>query len=180
MVFTGVMDYWPNIEGMVWFVDKVLPVIQKTVPGVALYIVGSRPSPEVLKLSAVPGVTVTGFVDDVRDYIGQASVCIAPLRIARGIQNKILEAMAMAKAVVTTPQAFEGVHAVAGSDIMVAEDELAFAAAVVSLLKDPEKATAMGRNARTKIEQYYSWDANLAPLEALLTPSAPSAHGTAH
>jgi len=164
LVFTGVMDYWPNVEGVSWFVERVLPLVQAVLPDAQLFIVGSRPSPEVRRLADAPGVTVTGFVNDVRDYISGASLCVAPLRIARGIQNKVLEAMAMAKAVVATPQAYEGVRAEAGEDIVVAEGEIGFADAIIALLRDQARAERIGANARRRVEQHYTWQGNLARL----------------
>lgn len=167
LVFTGVMDYWPNIEGVQWFVDQVLPRVQASVAGATFHIVGSRPTPEVRRLGERPGVFVTGFVDDVRDYLASASVCVVPLRIARGIQNKVLEAMAMGRAVVSTPDAFEGVRAEAGRDIAVAPDEAQFAESIVDLLNDGPAAEQLGANARACVERHYSWNANLQLLDRL-------------
>jgi sugar transferase (PEP-CTERM/EpsH1 system associated) len=164
LVFTGVMDYWPNVEGVTWFVERVLPRVRAALPETHLFIVGSRPVPEIRKLAALQGVTVTGFVTDVRDYIAGASLCVAPLRIARGIQNKVLEAMAMAKAVVATPEAYEGVHAEAGEDIVVAEGEAGFADAVIALLRDRARTERIGENARRCVEQHYTWQGNLSRL----------------
>jgi glycosyltransferase involved in cell wall biosynthesis len=114
-------------------------------------------------------VTVTGYVDDVRDFIAGARVCVAPLRIARGVQNKVLEAMAMGKAVISTPDAFEGLAAVLGQDLEVAGDEERFAAVAVDLLRDSARAQMLGRNARRCVEQSYSWTACLRPLDAMLS-----------
>lgn len=168
LVFTGVMDYWPNVDGIRWFAEDVLPRIRSAVPTVRLVIVGARPSAGVRRLRAVPGVTVTGFVKDVREYLGAASVCIVPLRVARGIQNKLLEGMAMGKPVVSTPAAFEGLRAVRDLDVMVAADEQAFAEAVVVLLRDERRAAELGRRARACVERAYRWEANLRVLEDLL------------
>lgn len=168
LVFTGVMDYWPNVDGVRWFVERILPRVRAAVPTVRLFIVGSRPSAEVRRLAAVAGVTVTGFVEDVRDYLAAASVCVVPLRIARGIQNKVLEAMAMGKPVVSTLAAFEGLDAEAGRDLLVAADERAFAEEVTALLSDRGRAAELGRNARACVERGYSWVANLGLLDALL------------
>lgn len=168
LVFTGVMDYWPNVDGMRWFVERVFPLIRAAVPTVQLLIVGSRPSAEIRRLQAVAGVTVTGFVEDVRDYLAAASVCVVPLRIARGIQNKVLEAMAMGKPVVSTVAAFEGLKASAGRDLIVAADERAFADEVVGLLSDGPRAAELGRNARSCVERSYSWAANLALLDDVI------------
>ena len=95
IVFTGQMDYWPNVDAVVWFSDTVLPTLQERLPGVSFYIVGAHPSAAVRALSARPGIIVTGAVPDIRPYVGHADVVVAPLRIGRGIQNKVLEGMAM-------------------------------------------------------------------------------------
>ena len=167
LVFTGVMNYWPNIEGVQWFVEQVLPQVQAALADTTFHIVGSKPSPEVRRLAERPGVFVTGFVEDVRDYLVSAAVCVVPLRIARGIQNKVLEAMAMGRPIVSTPQAFEGVHAERGRDVAVAADASAFAAAVVALLQDPDSAERLGANARACVERHYSWSENLQLLDRL-------------
>ena len=164
LVFTGVMDYWPNVEGVTWFVERVFPLVQESIPEAQLLLVGSRPTPQVVRLGSVKGVTVTGFVEDVRDYLASADVCVVPLRIARGIQNKVLEAMAMGKPVVTTAQAFEGIRAIREVEIVVADGEAEFAAAVVALLRDAARARQIGVRARTCVERHYGWEANLAPL----------------
>jgi sugar transferase (PEP-CTERM/EpsH1 system associated) len=164
LVFTGVMDYWPNIQGVTWFVERILARIQQSVPDAQLYIVGSRPTPDVCRLARFKGVTVTGYVNDIRHYLAAASVCVVPLRIARGIQNKVLEAMAMGKAVVTTAQAFEGLQAIAGEEIIVASGEEEFAAAVVCLLRNSDRARQIGARARMCVERNYAWEDNLAIL----------------
>src|SRR5690606_11948467 len=115
VVFTGVMDYRPNVEGVEWFVRQVWPDVRRDHPEACFDIVGSRPEARVLALAQTPGVRVTGFVPDVRDHVAAASVCVAPLHIARGVQNKVLEAMAMARPVVCTPQALEGIPAEHGA-----------------------------------------------------------------
>lgn len=178
IVFTGVMDYWPNTEGVNWFVLFVLPRVRAAVPDVELLIVGSRPTKAIERLASQRGVVVTGFVDDVRPYVGRARACVVPLRIARGIQNKVLEAMAMGKAVVCTPQAYEGICAQPGRDLVVAEGEEAFASATIELLRDAEKAAVLGRNARRCVERSYAWETNLAVLDRLLVPdgAGPAAH----
>lgn len=169
LVFTGVMDYPPNIEGVQWFVQNVWGRVRDAVPDACFFIVGSRPTAAVRQLDRHPGVVVTGFVEDVRDYLGEASACVVPLQIARGIQNKILEGMAMGKAVVCTSQAFEGLNAAAGTDIIVADGAEAFAAATIALLKDPARATQVGARARACVERHYSWDGNLAVLDSILS-----------
>jgi sugar transferase (PEP-CTERM/EpsH1 system associated) len=163
LVFTGAMDYWPNVDAVQWFCDEVFPQLRTRFPELRFYIVGSRPSPAVQALGQRPGVKVTGTVPDVRPYIAHAAVAVAPLRIARGIQNKVLEAMAMATPVVVSPQALEGIDAVPGSELVLAEDALAFAAAVATLLTGLDSAAAaIGQAARAKVQSRYSWSSNLA------------------
>jgi sugar transferase (PEP-CTERM/EpsH1 system associated) len=164
IVFTGVMDYRPNIDGMKWFIDEVLSLVRAEIPNSKLFVVGARPAPAVLDWSRLPGVTVTGFVEDVRDYLSAADVCIAPLKLARGVQNKVLEAMAMGRPVVATPEAFEGIDAEAGRDILTGATAAEFAAAVVGLLRDPERADRIGKAARKSVAERYAWADNLAVL----------------
>jgi sugar transferase (PEP-CTERM/EpsH1 system associated) len=168
LVFTGVMDYWPNIDGIKWFVESVFPRVQGVLPDVALFIVGSKPTKDVERLGRVRGVIITGFVEDVRVYLARANVCIVPLRVARGIQNKVLEAMAMGKAVVCTPQAQVGIRAKPDEEIIVAEGEEAYATAIISLLQDTGRAEQLGVRARKCVEVYYGWDENLRQLDQIL------------
>jgi sugar transferase (PEP-CTERM/EpsH1 system associated) len=176
VVFTGVMDYWPNVDAVTWFAERIWPMVQSVVPGATFYIVGSRPTAKVRALAKRPGIVVTGHVDDVRDYLEGARACVAPLRIARGIQNKVLEAMANAKAVVATPQAFEGIGGGAGEVALVHADEQAFANACIRMLMDPTSAAKIGAAARAFIERTYAWDKKLEALDAFVVQaSAPSA-----
>ena len=174
LVFTGVMDYWPNVQGVLWFADEVLPRIHAVKPEARFIIVGSKPTDEVRALARRPGIDVTGFVDDVRKYVAEATVCVVPLKVARGVQNKVLEAMAMGKAVVCTPQSHEGIRAPQGSAVLVAHDAAEFAARVLELLDAPERAAAIGAAARRCMEQDYSWEANLRPLDRLLAAGVAS------
>jgi len=167
LVFTGVMDYRPNIDAVEWFAREVLPRLRELRPDVRFAIVGSRPAARVRKLSSLEGVTVTGFVADVRDWLARAAVCVAPLRIARGVQNKVLEAMAMGRPVVASPQAHEGIEAAPGRDLLVAADAQGFADAVRLLLDDRPRAAAIGAAARACVERHYRWDANLAVLDGV-------------
>ena len=160
LVFTGAMDYWPNVDAVQWFASDVFPQLRAAFPGLRFYIVGARPSPAVEALGKLDGVTVTGTVPDVRPYIAHAKVAVAPLRIARGIQNKVLEAMAMATPVVVSPQALEGIDAEPGTELVLADGAAAFVEAVSNLLS--RQADAMGRAARAKVERQYSWPSNLA------------------
>jgi sugar transferase (PEP-CTERM/EpsH1 system associated) len=166
LVFTGAMDYWPNIDAVQWFASDVFPQLLAANPALRFVIVGARPTPAVLALAANPGVTVTGTVPDVRPYIHHAEICVAPLRIARGIQNKVLEAMAMARPVVVSPQALEGIGAVPGRELLLADGAAAFAATLTGLLAQPD--ASLGAAARAKVESQYSWPSNLARIEARL------------
>jgi sugar transferase (PEP-CTERM/EpsH1 system associated) len=170
IVFTGAMDYWPNVDAVTWFADRIFPAIRERFPAVRFVIVGSRPGDAVVALARQPGVTVTGSVPDVRPYLAHAACAVAPLRIARGVQNKVLEAMAMARPVVVTPQAAEGIRATAGRDYLLAHGEAAFAAAVNRVLANP--ACALGVAARATILQNYDWDRNLAVVDRWLEPAA--------
>src|SRR5262249_46278616 len=127
IVFLGRMDYFPNIDGVRYFVKEVLPLVRAKMPNVEFRIVGSNPSSKIQELAKTPRITVTGHVPDVRDYVGDAAVSIAPLRIARGTQNKILESMAMGVPVVASSQAAKGIDAVPGRDFLVAEKAQEFA-----------------------------------------------------
>jgi sugar transferase (PEP-CTERM/EpsH1 system associated) len=166
LVFTGAMDYWPNIDAVQFFAAEVFPQLLAADPALRFYIVGARPAAAVTALAANPGVVVTGTVPDVRPYIRHADICVAPLRIARGIQNKVLEAMAMARPVVVSPQALEGIDAVPGSELLLADGAAAFAATITGLLAQPD--ARLGAAARTKVESQYSWPGNLARIEARL------------
>lgn len=172
IVFTGQMDYRPNIEAVSDFARNALPTIRKAHPETTFAIVGRNPTPAVVELSAMPGVQVTGAVDDVRSWIAGADVIVAPLRIARGIQNKVLEAMAMAKPVVASTAAAEGIDAVDGEHLLIATNVADEAAKVSALLADTEERLRIGQAARAHVMAHYGWDAQLAPLEAILQGEA--------
>ena len=170
LVFTGAMDYWPNVDAVQWFCDEVFPTLRAADAALAFYIVGSRPSPQVQALAQLPGVSVTGTVPDVRPYIRHATAAVAPLRIARGIQNKVLEAMAMAAPTVVSPQALEGIDAVPGAELVLADGALAWIAALTALLarSNQDMSREMGCAARARVEHHYSWPSNLACIEEQL------------
>ncbi|NMG28306.1 TIGR03087 family PEP-CTERM/XrtA system glycosyltransferase [Aromatoleum evansii] len=167
VVFTGAMDYWPNVDAVVWFVQEILPLLQRSCADLRFYIVGMNPAPAVLALAG-PAVVVTGSVPDVRPWIGHAQVVAAPLRIARGIQNKVLEAMAMARPVVVSASSATGLAGEPGRDFEVAATAGEFAARISGLLGDPERAARMGACARARVLASYSWEAHLGRLDALL------------
>ena len=160
IVFTGQMDYAPNVEAVTSFAQDTLPTIQSVIPDAIFAIVGRAPTAAV-RAVARPSVVVTGEVPDTRPWLAAAAVVVAPLRIARGVQNKILEAMAMGKACVVSPDAAQGIDAVDGRDLMVAADPTN---AVIALLGDPARASAMGAAARERMMQSYSWNVQLSPL----------------
>jgi len=170
VVFTGAMDYWPNVDAVSWFAERIFPAVREAVPAAQFTIVGSRPSEAVLELARQPGVVVTGSVPDVRPYLAHAVCAVAPLRIARGIQNKVLEAMAMARPVVVTAQAAEGIRAEAGRDFILAQDEAGLASAVIVQLQ----ARATCAQARACILAHYDWTRNLSMIDDLFE-AAPSA-----
>jgi len=166
IVFTGAMDYWPNADAVQWFADAMLPAIRARNEKAVFYIVGSRPTEQVRALGRLPGVNVTGTVTDVRPYIAHARVAVAPLRIARGVQNKVLEAMAMGKPVVVSSAALEGIDAEPGREILLAGHEKQFVDAVSALLS--VSLPEIGRAARRKVMARYGWSTNLEKLDELL------------
>ena len=167
LVFTGAMDYWANVDAVAWFARDVLPQIRARRPSAEFCIVGARPAAQVRALATQPGITVTGRVDDVRPYIAHAALIVAPLRLARGVQNKVLEAMAMSRPVLATPEALEGIEATPGEEVLCASGEAAFAEAALDALADPALAEIGGR-ARRRAEAAYGWSANLAGLKTIL------------
>jgi sugar transferase (PEP-CTERM/EpsH1 system associated) len=168
LVFTGVMDYYPNVDGCVHFVNEVFPIIRAEVPDCRFTIVGSRPTAQIQQLAEVDGVSVTGFVDDIRTYLARATISVAPLRIARGIQNKVLEAMSSGLPVVGTTSATQGVEGQPGRDFLLADSVEDQAAAILGLLRDPTEANALGQRARRFVEQNYDWAETLKPLDGIL------------
>jgi sugar transferase (PEP-CTERM/EpsH1 system associated) len=168
LVFTGAMDYRANIDAVAWFARSVFPAIRAKLPEVEFYIVGMRPSSAVAALAAFPGIRVTGSVPDVRPYLAHASLVVAPLRIARGIQNKILEAMAMEKIVIASPSAAEGIHARREEELVVALDEQDFARRVISFLQNSAHP-GICRAARMRVLEDYSWKNGLGRIDRLLS-----------
>ena len=164
IVFTGQMDYRPNIDAVTWFASEVLPRIRQSHAQARFAVVGRAPSAAVTALAG-PNVIVTGAVDDVRGWLAAADVCVAPLHLARGIQNKVLEAMAMARPVVASSAAAEGIDH--DGALRVADGAAAMAEAVVALLEDRDQASALGLAARCRVIDRYDWDARLASLGAL-------------
>ncbi len=172
LVFTGNMDYWPNADAVIWFADQVLPLIRRRRADAQFHIVGNNPGPDVLRLRRLPGVNVTGRVPDVRPYVAHADVSVSPLRMARGVQNKVLEAMAMGRPVVASPQAFEGVRAVAGRDLLVADGAEETARTVLDVVDG--RHPMLGASGRQAVERGYAWSGILQKLDTYLKRSAAS------
>lgn len=173
IVFTGAMDYWPNIDAVTWFAHEVLPRVHAAAANARFYIVGMNPAPAVRALAQREGVVVTGRVDDVRPYLQHANVVVAPLRVARGVQNKVLEAMAMARPVVVSAACVTGVGGVVGREFEAAADAVAFAQRVLDYL-DPLVGNEVGQRARRRIVGDFNWDVNLRQFGALLEADLPA------
>ena len=171
LVFTGAMDYWPNIDAVTWFAQNALPALRQARPQLRFYIVGRAPPPSVLALAG-EGVVVTGTVPDVRPYLQHAAVVVAPLRIARGIQNKVLEAMAMARPVVAARSCVQAIDAKAGEELVPAETPEDYVREVDSLLQSAQRAAAVGQAGRLRVLQSYSWDAHLSRIDRHLNAKA--------
>ncbi len=170
IVFTGTMDYRPNVDAVTWFVREILPAIRARRPEARFHIVGANPAAAVCALAA-HDVTVHGRVADMRPYLAHAALAVAPLRIARGIQNKVLEAMAMARPVLATPQAFEGIRAVPGRDLLLAADAGTMATQAVAVLDGGH--AGLGAAARAAMQQGHDWERTLADLDTLLDLAPP-------
>lgn len=167
LVFTGAMDYWANVDAVTWFAKEIFPIIRENVDNASFIIVGSNPTAEVVRLGETAGVHVTGRVPDVRPYLAHAAAAVVPIRIARGLQNKILEAMAMGKPVITTPQALEGIEAEPDSEVLVANDVASFARRAIEAIENPS-VHKIGQAARKRVVEAYSWPKKLASLDGLL------------
>ena len=165
IVMVGTMDYRPNAEGAIWFADHVLPIVRARLPTARFFAVGARPTARL----SVPreGVVVTGRVDDVRPYVAHAAAVVAPLRLARGIQNKVLEGMAMRKPVIATVPASRGLDVTPGVDLWVEDEPDRFARAVVTAATGPDR-DGIASNARRRVERDFDWPTNLAVLDRLL------------
>ncbi len=172
-VFTGTMDYPPNVDAVVWFAKDILPAIRRGLPDARFHIVGNAPNADVQRLAEIDGVFVTGRVPDVRPYVAHATACVAPMRIARGIQNKVLEAMSLARPVVVTSGALEGIAATPGREVMLADTAETFADACVRLADgDP---AGIGASARACVLRDYDWSATLRRFDAILRPQQTAA-----
>ncbi len=172
-LFTGTMDYKPNVDAVTWFAQDVLPLIRRSRPDAQFHIAGSNPAPSVQALAG-DGIFVTGRIPDMRPHLAYATACVAPMLIARGIQNKVLEGMAMARPVVVTSGALEGIDAAPGSELLLADDTKTFAAHCLSVTgpDGAQHGIALGQAARNKVMSAYIWQERLRGFDALLQETA--------
>ena len=168
LVFTGKMDFRPNVDAVLWFARHILPRITQQVPQAHLWVVGQQPHRRLQALRDHPAVTLTGWVDDTRPYLAGSAVVVAPLRAGGGTRLKLLEAMAMERAVVTTRFGAEGFPVTSDRELVLADTPQHFAAAVVALLQDPARRAALGRTARRFVQTGYDWEVLIPRLEAVL------------
>ncbi len=177
IVFTGAMDYYPNVDAVNFFARHCWPLIKARIPSATWQIVGKNPLPDVLQLARLPGVTVTGTVPETQSYLASASIAIAPLRIGSGTRLKILEAFAMGKAVVSTSIGCEGLAVEAGRHLLIANQPGEFAEAVIKLLEQSEKRRELGDAGQKLVETTYDWEQCGKALLQLIEETEPSLHG---
>jgi sugar transferase (PEP-CTERM/EpsH1 system associated) len=169
IVFTGVMDYFPNVDAVRFFCEDIFPLVRESMPEAQFHIVGRNPSRPVKKLEQQPNVSVTGTVPDVRPYLARARVAVAPFRLARGVQNKILEAMAIGLPIVGTSETFKGIAATEADGIRIADDPASFARHIISFLRtDDDSRRSFAAQARSYVERHHRWEDQGARLEQLL------------
>jgi sugar transferase (PEP-CTERM/EpsH1 system associated) len=166
-VFVGALDYRPNVDAACWFCEEVWPEVRRQRPGAEVWLVGRKPAPAVQRLTEVPGVRVVGQVPDVRPYVARAALAVVPLRIARGLQNKVLEALAMGKPVVASPQALAGLKPRTDAPALTARSPQEWVARVVRLLDDENLRRELGARGRAYVEEHHRWDTCLTPFESL-------------
>lgn len=172
LVFTGAMDYAPNIDGVRYFAREVLPAVRHSYPATEFLVVGRRPTGAVRELGSRPGVQIVGEVPDVRPYLIGATGCVVPLRIARGVQNKLLEAMACGQAVIATPQAADGLRVVDGEHLLVARADREQVSATLRALGDVDLRARLGRQARQFVEREHRWSPHMRRLTELVESAA--------
>jgi sugar transferase (PEP-CTERM/EpsH1 system associated) len=170
IVFTGVMDYEPNVDGVLWFAAECWPAIRRRVPDARFLVVGSKPVQRILDLQRQPGIEVTGRVPETPPYFDRAAVAIAPLRLARGVQNKVLEAMSMGLPVVSSRAAAQGLGDGAADALVIAEGSDATITAVCELLEDPPRALSLGARAARFVREHFRWEEMYRRLDAVIDP----------
>jgi sugar transferase (PEP-CTERM/EpsH1 system associated) len=166
--FVGALDYKPNIDGACWFAETVWPELHRRRPELRFRLVGRRPSATILALARRPGIEVIGQVSDVRPWIGGSAVVVVPLRIARGVQNKVLEALAMAKAVIASPASLNGLAAMPGEHLLAASSPQEWIETIERLLDDAELRRRLGLAGRTYVETNHTWEKCLQPFADVL------------
>lgn len=167
LVFTGKMDFRPNVDAMLWFAREILPRVRAAIPHARLIIVGQKPTPPIRALAHQPGITVTGWVADTRPYIADAAIYVVPLRMGSGTRLKVLEAMAMGKAIVSTPRGIAGLELIPHREIVLADTADDFARAIIALWRAPAHRRVLGRNARARAEARYDWRHIIPQFEAV-------------
>ena len=170
LAFVGALDYMPNVDAAVWFAREMWPAVRAKFPAAEFRVIGRNPTPAVRALAAVPGVKLVGQVPDVRPFVASAAVVVVPLRLARGVQNKVLEAMSMAKAVVAAPAALAALGTEPGVHLLSASTPQEWVDSVCGLLADPLRRRQLGVAARQYVEQYHHWERCLHPLIAAIFP----------
>jgi sugar transferase (PEP-CTERM/EpsH1 system associated) len=167
IIFSGAMNYFANVDGVLYFHEEILPLIKKQVANVKFIIAGMQPIKKIRRLAS-EDVLVTGYVPNMRNYVARAAVFVAPLRIAKGLQNKVLEAMAMEVPVVATSVTNRGIGALDHKEILIADDPVEFAQATVALLKDIALQKKIITNAKQFVLRNYHWETNLAKFDEMI------------
>ena len=168
LLFTGAMDYYPNVDGVNWFCNEILPLVLNKFSKTQFYVVGGNPHPKIKALTRNDSIKVTGFVEDVRPYYQSADICVVPLSLARGVQNKVLEAMAMKKPVVATTKALEGIKALPREHVLIADTAQEFFTTICELLENKALSRRLGVRAREFVLKNHNWSTHMQGLESLL------------
>jgi len=168
ILFTGVMDYLPNVDAVCWFAETVWPQIIEKYPEAKFYVAGMNPNAKVKALENQKGIFITGFVDDIHHYFDQAHIFVAPFRIARGVQNKVLQAFACGLPTIGTPMAAEGINCQDNVHMYISENETSMAEKIEWVLNNPDAASIVGNKAAELVKNEYSWESKLSKLDELL------------
>lgn len=175
--FVGALDYLPNVDAAEWFATKVWPAIHARRPDAEFHLIGRNPAPRVRRLATVPGVVLVGGVPDVRPHLAAAAVAVVPMRLSRGLQNKVLEALAMGKATIAAPPALAALDVEPGRHLLRAEDANDWIRETLALFADPQRRAALGREGRAFVESHHDWERCLEPLleriETAISPALP-------
>ena len=167
MVFDGSMDFRPNVDAVLWFASEVWPHMRRARPEARFYVVGRNPTAQVRQLASLPGITVTGAVEDTRPWVACAAVYVVPMRMGGGVRLKLLQAMAMERGIVCTPMGAEGVPVRHGRELLLAGSPEAFARSALDLMSDPDRRAALGRAARRLVTARYDWSVLLPALDGI-------------